>query len=359
MAFHKAPAVQGAGARTSFQEMFLVVFIGCIYIAISAGMINFNKWLMQPTHFPFAIHLTLMHMIFSTVLCGSLYLFFPSLFPALAQSNPKRMELNAELMGKRMLPIAVCFCGQLVFSNQAYKFCSVAFLQMLKEGNVLLVYILALFCGMEFYDRRKVFLLMLLLGFLTLTIHGEMHFSLIGVIIQASGQLFECSKITLQAMLLSGSGQKLDALSYVLVVGPISTVVLGTVLAATTSGVFITMAAPTWEIISSWWPTLLLNCCVAFALNVSIAAFVQVSSGVAFVLAGIVKDAAIVLVGVALMGEQISGTQAVGFLGQLFLIMIWSLLAKFPEMFGEKPEALDAKAAAYAETRPLLEGKGK
>merc|ERR1719420_2204711 len=75
------------------------------------------------------------------------------------------------------------------------------------------------------------------------------------------------------------------------------------------------------------------NATLAFGLNVAIALFMKQSSAVGFILAGIVKDAVIVLAGVMILHEPISPLQMVGFVFQLILIWIWSMMKIFPDRF--------------------------
>merc|ERR1719436_2246107 len=69
--------------------------------------------------------------------------------------------------------------------------------------------------------------------------------------------------------------------------------------------------------IMEWWPVLLVNGLVAFSLNLAIAMFIKNSSAVSFILAGIIKDGAIVAVGAVLLAEEVSSLQLVGFTIQL------------------------------------------
>merc|ERR1712032_1428193 len=70
---------------------------------------------------------------------------------------------------------------------------------------------------------------------------------------------------------------------------------------------------PAWADIAAWWPLILLNACLAYSLNVITALFIKHSSAVAFVLLGIMKDAAIVMAGALILSEDISRLQGFGF----------------------------------------------
>merc|ERR1719310_1078748 len=119
----------------------------------------------------------------------------------------------------------------------------------------------------------------------TLTVHGELNFSWTGFAIQATSQLFESLKIVLQAMLLSNAGRKLDVLTYVVIVMPVCFLMLAFIF------LFLVyvyplehLKTPAWSDVTDWWPVLLANACLAFALNLAIALFMKSSSAVGFIL---------------------------------------------------------------------------
>jgi len=312
--------------------MLLVALFGLGYIALSSALIGYNKFLMNEERFPYAICLVLIHAIFCSACTCVLYLVRPSLFPSLTDPATK-VNVDSDLILKGALPIAVLFSAQLVLSNTAYLHSSVAFLQMLKEANLVLVYTFSLIAALEKFSWRSVGILAFVIFATTLTIHGEVNFSYTGFCIQATSQLFECCKIVLQAMLLSSAGRKLDALTYVMIVMPLCAVLLGggiCVLNAFPHEHFLT---PQWHHLEQWWPHLLANACIAFALNVVIAFFIKNASAVAFILAGIVKDAMIVATSALVLREVVTVIQAVGFGMQLVAIFLWSMLKTFPDRF--------------------------
>jgi len=119
----------------------MMFFMAILYIVNSSGLIAYNKFLMSEGRFPFSIALVMCHMLVCSIFSGTLYCVRPDLFPALHNKD------NAQNIRKFMywiLPISVAFAGTLVLSNQAYLYCSLAFLQMMKEGNLILVYVASL-----------------------------------------------------------------------------------------------------------------------------------------------------------------------------------------------------------------------
>lgn len=320
-----------ATPRSLLERALYLCIAGLAYITMSAGMINFNKFLMNKDRFPFSVVLVLLHMGFSSTLTFGIYLARPGLFPALDPS--RRSELSKDVFLKGIFPVAVLFSVSLVLCNTAYMHSSVAFLQMMKEGNIVLVYALSLVAGLERFAWRNVVILLGIAIATSVNVKGEIHFSMQGFCLQIVAAVFECSKIVLQAVLLTGK-RKLNALTYVLLVNPVSFVVLSTTLAMFTLSVPGTaFGLPTWVAVVQWWPYLLANCAMAFVMNLLMAVYLSYASGVGLIFAGVVKDAMIVATGVLVFHEAISSMQMRGFMVQLLLILTWSLLKAFPKEF--------------------------
>jgi hypothetical protein len=338
-----------------FANVYTLVGLGCAYIVTSAGMIAFNKYLMHEGRFPYAVPLVLIHSAFSSCCALLLFIVRPSLFTSLTSAEEK-VAVDRNLILRGALPIALLFSVQLVLSNTAYLHSSMAFLQMMKESNLVLVYCFSLIAAMEIFCWTKVRVVVLIVLATTLTIQGELNFSWDGFALQGTSQLFESLKIVLQALLLSSAGRKLDVLTYVIVVMPLCFCVLGSILCTL---VFVHpvehIAIPRWADILPWWRVLAANAALAFVLNVTIALFMKRSSAVGFILAGIAKDAVIVFGGVIAMDESMSRIQLFGFISQLCLIWLWSLMKLFPEKFeGGISKGLMRLTSLEAENKSLL-----
>lgn len=335
--------------------MSTLLGLGGLYIVVSATMVAFNKYLIHEGRFPFAVPLVLLHAGFSSVCALVLFVVKPELFPSLT-SRTERVPIDRDLILRGALPIALLFSVQLVLSNTAYLHSSMAFLQMMKESNLVLVYFFALAAAMEVFCWTKVKIILMIVLATTLTIHSELHFSWTGFVLQGTSQLFESSKIVLQVVLLSSAGRKLDVLTYVLIVMPVCFCVLGSIL-LTLVYVYPTehLKTPRMSDIYEWWPLLALNACIAFALNLTIALFMKHSSPVGFILAGIVKDAFIVLASVCALHDPISMLQMVGFVSQLFLIWVWSIMKIYPDKFqGGILAGLASMTEPSSESKSLL-----
>eukprot|EP00929_Paragymnodinium_shiwhaense_P110178 TRINITY_DN7695_c0_g1_i1.p1 TRINITY_DN7695_c0_g1~~TRINITY_DN7695_c0_g1_i1.p1 ORF type:complete len:444 (-),score=121.99 TRINITY_DN7695_c0_g1_i1:36-1367(-) len=344
---------------------FTTVVLGGIYIVLSSALIDFNKYLMSPGNFPFGTTLVLIHSVTCVLCSAALYAVRPGLFPALTDPE-KKVEINSHMLLFGAAPVAVTMCCSLVLSNMAYLWSNVAFLQMMKEANVALVYVMALATGLEQFSVMHSQVLVLLMGATLVSVDGEAEFSFIGCMVQAMAQLCECTKVTLQSILLSGGGRKkLDPLSYLLVVTPVCCLVLlkAVLLLALLQHMGWTgphWAVPGWADFVRNWKLLVLNGLLAFGLNLVVAAFVRHTSSVAVILVGIVKDAVIVFFNVMFMNEHITRMQNVGFVLQLAFVGLWSTMKTFPVYFqggwgGAAAQLVTGLETAYGgKSDPLL-----
>eukprot|EP00928_Gymnodinium_smaydae_P063093 TRINITY_DN46776_c0_g1_i1.p1 TRINITY_DN46776_c0_g1~~TRINITY_DN46776_c0_g1_i1.p1 ORF type:complete len:364 (-),score=77.40 TRINITY_DN46776_c0_g1_i1:92-1183(-) len=316
----------------------LTVSVLCIsWIFVSYLLIAFNKYLMTDGGFPYAASLGLFHGVTCSSLALLLLLIKPSLFETL-QNETKRSAINSRFMLTCMLPICVCFTIEIILGNQAYKFLSLAFLQMLKESNVVIVYVMALVAGMEKFSWTHLKLICLICFASAGTLKGELHFTMIGFTIQMLCCLAGSLKITLQGVLLNSQGMKFDALSYMILVMPVCSLIQGSLLFGSNqaqAGGVSWMPVPPMELVLSKWHLLLPNALLAFTLNVIAVLFIKASSSVTYVLAGIVKDMVIVVFGVLLAGDEVSSVQAMSFALQLMFLLIWSVTKMHPDLFEE------------------------
>lgn len=297
---------------------YLRKFVLClIYIAVSAALIRFNKLMMRDDYFPHALALSAIHMFITTCCCGSLYLATPWMLPAMEGSKGQRLRLM-----KWFVPIGLLFAVTLFGSNQAYMYCSVTFLQFMKEANVMIVFGISCLVGLQQCTRVKVFVIAWVLFGASVSISGEVHFAWLGFASQAASQLAECTRNVMGEHILSG--RKFDALSYNMFLAPICFVVLAIATSFKWNSHIMADFA-------SCWPLLAMNGLVAFALNFLVAAVIKECSAVGFVLCGIAKDIVIVVVSSAAFHEQVTAKQSAAFVVTLMGIFFWSLLKSHPE----------------------------
>lgn len=281
-------------------------------------MIGFNKHLMHKDRFPFPVALTTCHMGMTLLLCNVLYFVKPSLFPSMRGTQGHELTLV-----KWFVPLGCLFAVGLCFSNKAYLYCSVTFLQFLKECNVAVVFIMCVLIGLQHCTRSRCFVLFWIVLGASLAVHGEVHFVWVGFGIQVISQLAECSKTVLGEIIMQGP-LKLDALTYTRYMAPVCFAVL---LMAT---------AVTWEhevVVrgKEWWRLLLPNACMAFLLNVLAPMIIKDCSALTFMITGLIKDMVIVLASSVVFGEVVVRQQIIGFIVCLAGILFWSHMRLNPE----------------------------
>eukprot|EP00440_Ansanella_granifera_P072975 gb/GFBE01079191.1/.p1 GENE.gb/GFBE01079191.1/~~gb/GFBE01079191.1/.p1 ORF type:complete len:348 (+),score=99.91 gb/GFBE01079191.1/:1-1044(+) len=300
------------------------VAIGGAYILTSSVLISFNKYLMQPHRFSHALHLTAIHMVVTCCMSMCLYAGAPQLYPSMPLARANMVKL-----GKSMLPLGALFAVALFCSNQAYRYSSVAFLQFCKQGNVALVFLMSCAVGLQVFSWTKAGVLMIVITGCTMCAHGEIHFVMIGLLLQLCSQFFECSKNLLGELIMSRD-MKLDVLTFVFFQAPFSLMFL-------LAGAIATYTPDVKEDFINSWHLVLANAGVAFFLNVLIALTLKELSALAFVIIGVVKDACIVASSSFMFGDPISAPQRVGFFVTVCGIVLWSHL-KIQEQSQKKKE---------------------
>eukprot|EP00441_Pelagodinium_beii_P025439 CAMPEP_0197662254 /NCGR_PEP_ID=MMETSP1338-20131121/52663_1 /TAXON_ID=43686 ORGANISM="Pelagodinium beii, Strain RCC1491" /NCGR_SAMPLE_ID=MMETSP1338 /ASSEMBLY_ACC=CAM_ASM_000754 /LENGTH=352 /DNA_ID=CAMNT_0043240015 /DNA_START=113 /DNA_END=1171 /DNA_ORIENTATION=+ len=327
-----------------------VVAIASLYICLSAGLIDFNKYLMTPHRFPHSTHLTAMHMLVSSVLSMLLFAVAPQLYPTMDSSRENRSTLL-----KYMLPLGALFAVSLICANNAYLYSSVAFLQFCKEGNVVLAFAFSCVLGLQTYNLDKCAVLALILVGCTICASGEVDFAWMGLAFQLSSQLAEVTKNLIGEVVLTGAGLKLDPMTFVSWQAPCALMFLFCTMCILWENSH-TDNATVYADFLKCWPMLLMNACLAFGLNLTIALTLKRLSTVSFILIGMTKDMAIVVSSWALFGTSITRQQAFGFLVTFIGILAWSRLKMQETAAAEaKNKKFEEEEDAPKETDPLIQ----
>lgn len=230
----------------------------------------------------------------------------------------------------RFIPIGIAFAGSVLLSNMAYEYCSVPFIQMLKEGNVVLTFIASVALGLEGFSKSgSTMILIIFVGGL-IAATGEIRFSLLGLVVQLCSQVFEVSKLLGQNLLMRGKNQqgvKLDPLSVVLFTAPLALVFLTVLMLwCIHSGHKEGNLTLIWLRGTAVWHMILASSVLAFVLNVTIACMIWTLNATGFVIAGIVKDITIVFSAILFLHESVTRQQLVGFSLAIVGITHYSLM---------------------------------
>lgn len=302
----------------SVVQIFRVFFLCVMYIVISGGMINFNKYLVHKGRFPHPMQLTACHMIGSIILSSAAYCICPSKFPGMENTKGKRLEAY-----KLLVPIGLLFAVMLYGSNRAYMYCSVAFLQFMKEANVVFVFSFSCMAGLQLMNRCRMFVIAWVIIGGALCVSGEIHFAFVGFICQLISQLCECSRAVVAEIVLN-SKFKLDPLTYTMLVSPVCLVVL-------VIGSAITWTPTVVPDFVQWYPLIIPNSCLAFCLNVWIALVIKETSAVGFIITGIAKDIVLVVFSSIIFHDTITTKQWICFIITLSGVFFWSFMKVCPE----------------------------
>ncbi|KAL0399547.1 UNVERIFIED_CONTAM: putative sugar phosphate/phosphate translocator [Sesamum radiatum] len=135
------------------KDEFLTYAYILLYIALSSGQIFFNKWVLssKEINFPYPLGLTLLHMIFSSVLCFMLTKVLKIM------KVDEGMTLDVYITS--VIPIGAMFAMTLWLGNTAYLYISVAFAQMLKAIMPVAVFILGVLAGLEVMSCRMLLIM--------------------------------------------------------------------------------------------------------------------------------------------------------------------------------------------------------
>ncbi|XP_039061067.1 probable sugar phosphate/phosphate translocator At3g14410 isoform X3 [Hibiscus syriacus] len=191
-----------------------------LYIALSSGQIFFNKWVLssKEINFPYPLGLTLLHMLFSSVLCFVLTKGFKILKVA--------DGMTLEIYTTSVVPIGAMFAMTLWLGNTAYLYISVAFAQMLKAIMPVSVFILGVAAGLEVMSCRMLLIMSVISFGVLVASYGEINISWIGVVYQMGGVVGESLRLIFMEILVKRKGLKLNPISLMYYVSPCSALCL-------------------------------------------------------------------------------------------------------------------------------------
>ncbi|KAG0499468.1 hypothetical protein HPP92_003707 [Vanilla planifolia] len=255
-----------------------------LYIALSSGQIFFNKWVLssKEINFPYPVALTLLHMIFSSVLCFILTKVFKII----------KLEggMTSEIYTTSVIPIGAMFAMTLWLGNSAYLYISVAFAQMLKAVMPVAVFILGAAAGLEVLSCRM-FLIMTVISFgVIVASYGEVSVNWVGVVYQMGGVVGEALRLIFMEIFVKRKGIRLNPISVMYYVSPCSALCLFIP--------WLFLEKPKMDSAGPWnFPplTLFLNCLCTFGLNLSVFLVISRTSALTIRVAGVVRDWVVVL----------------------------------------------------------------
>ncbi|WVZ95208.1 hypothetical protein U9M48_041002 [Paspalum notatum var. saurae] len=283
------------GAVTYFHLLF--------YIVISGGQIFFNKWVLssKEINFPYPVALTLLHMVFSSVVCFAITKVFKII----------KIEegMTTDIYISSVIPIGAMFAMTLWLGNSAYLYISVAFAQMLKAIMPVAVFLLGAAFGLEEMSYKMLAIMSVISVGVIVASVGEITISWVGVVYQMGGVVAEALRLIFIEIFLKKKGVKLNLISMMYYVSPCSALCLFIP--------WLFLEKPKMDDSVSWnFPpfTLFLNCLCTFVLNMSVFLVISRTSALTARVTGVVRDWSVVLLSAAIFADtQLTFINIIGY----------------------------------------------
>lgn len=292
-------------SSSSGSPQLLTFFYVLFWMFQGISMILFNKILLTTWGFKFPFFLSMWHMIFATVITQFLAK-TSMLLPSVREG-----KITVADYLRKFVPMSVLFAVSLVLSNSAYKYISVAFIQMLKSSTPVIVLLLSFTVGKEKPSLLQFSIILVISFGVILSTVGEVRFNLIGFFMQISATFCECTRSLMMDLILSN--KKLDSLSMLYYVAPISSLFL--------SIGFLIFEFNDLAALQISYPllaALFLNGCLSFSLNIAVILLVSHASVLVMSVCGPMKDMTLVLLSVMLFQTPVTSVQFYGFLTSMF-----------------------------------------
>ncbi|KAI9347295.1 triose-phosphate transporter family-domain-containing protein [Obelidium mucronatum] len=289
-----------------------------VYIAVwifcSGSVILFNKYILHTLEFPFPIFLTTCHLVFATIATRILERTTPLL------KNLKNVEITQDVFRKAILPIGFFFSMSLVFSNNAYLYLSVPFIQMLKVRVCATTPVAVLLVGYALGIEKTDYLILAKVSAIVVGViiasYGEIEFVLIGVLFQVLGIATEATRLVMVQQLLKD--YKMDPMVSLYHFAPVCAIMNG-IACIIVEGNTLTYTKFTTQV---GFPILLLNCTIALCLNISVVFLIGKTSSLVMCLSGVFKDILLVAISVLIWASPVTVLQVFGY-GIALIGLVW------------------------------------
>ncbi|GJP54169.1 hypothetical protein CLOM_g13269 [Closterium sp. NIES-68] len=315
-----------------------------LWIALSFSVIIFNKYILDRRllNWPFPISLTMIHMAF----CSSLAFLLVNVFRVVP---PLPGGLKPETYFTCVVPIGALYALSLWFSNSAYIYLSVSFIQMLKALMPVAVYLLGVAFRKDTF-RTATFSNMMLISFgVAISAWSEANFNLTGVLLQLSAVAFEATRLVLIQILLNSKGISLNPITSLYYISPVCLLFLSLPWFLVEFPKLLPVMA------AGAHPSIMVfgvNCVCAFALNLSVFLLIGKTSALTMNVAGIIKDWLLIAFSWSVIADKITTFNLLGYL-LAFAGVCWYNHVKMQEMNAK--EAARKQAQQADEETGLLE----
>ncbi|GAY41777.1 hypothetical protein CUMW_062060 [Citrus unshiu] len=281
-----------------------------------------NKWIFQKLDFKFPLSVSCIHFICSSI---GAYLVIKVL-----KLKPL-ITVESEDRWRRIFPMSVVFCINIVLGNVSLRYIPVSFMQTIKSFTPATTVVLQWLVWRKYFDWRIWASLVPIVGGILLTSVTELSFNMFGFCAALFGCLATSTKTILAESLLHS--YKFDSINTVYYMAPFATMILS-IPAVLLEGSGIMDWLSTHP--SPWSACIIIfsSGVLAFCLNFSIFYVIHSTTAVTFNVAGNLKVAVAVLVSWLIFRNPISGMNAVGcaitLIGCTFYGYIRHLLSQQP-----------------------------
>jgi drug/metabolite transporter (DMT)-like permease len=313
-----------------------------IWIFLSFTVIIFNKYILDRKmyNWPYPISLTMIHMAFCSTLAFLLVRVLKVVEPVVGMSRGFYLS--------SVLPIGALYSLSLWFSNSAYIYLSVSFIQMLKALMPVAVYSTSVLLKKEFFKSQTMANMVGISLGVAIAAYGEAKFNSWGVTLQLGAVAFEAMRLVLIQILLTSKGVSLNPITSLYYVAPCCFAFL--------SIPWLLVEYPLLRETSSFKLDYLVfgtNSACAFALNLAVFLLVGKTSALTMNVAGVVKDWLLIAFSWSVILDRVTSLNLLGY-GIAFIGVCFYNHAKLQALKNkeaQKKEQADEEAGLLADQK--------
>lgn len=330
----------GAISEGVLKKIVLSYTYVAIWIFLSFTVIVYNKYILDRKMFnwPFPISLTMIHMSFCSSIAYLLVRVFKMVEP---------VSMSRDLYLRSVVPIGALYSLSLWFSNSAYIYLSVSFIQMLKALMPVAVYSISVLLKKEGFKSNTMANMVSISIGVAIAAYGEARFDSWGVFLQLGAVAFEATRLVMIQILLTSKGISLNPITSLYYVAPCCLLFL--------SVPWIIVEVPLLRAKSSFQFDYLIfgtNSLCAFALNLAVFLLVGKTSALTMNVAGVVKDWLLIAFSWSVIKDTVTPLNLMGY-GIAFLGVAYYNHVKLQAL--KAKEAQKKAAQPDEETGRLLE----
>jgi len=280
---------------------FIAIYLIAQWMFFSCTIILYNKYILHTLGFPFPLTIVLFHMLFAMLMCHVWKRLGWVVVP-----NIKWADIF-----KRFAPVAIFFGGSLAFSNAAYLFISVAFIQMMKASMPVWVLLVSFAFGLEKPSGALCgWIIIIVFGVGVATV-AQVNINFMGMLMQGIAMLCEALRLAITNKILVNKGLKLVPVAFLYYMAPLCAGVLLLPWAILEAPRVLADGATPIRAVGG--VLFVSNMSIAFLLNLSTMALIKHTSALTMNVSGVIKDLALILWSVFVNGAAVSVTQYVGY----------------------------------------------